>query len=139
MISIKLALTCLVAAGGALFVFNIVWYLLEKKLALLKSVPSAMLEESGAGLFISNFFLQFAFLVALPTVVYSWFYTLVPFYGLRSGVAIAVFLFVMGMVPLAATFILRVKIPLAFALFYLAGYLLRLIVVYGIIAWIYIL
>jgi hypothetical protein len=139
MINQRLLLTALLWAGAALLVFELIWYQIERRLKLLKSVPSRMLEDTGPGFFISKFIMQLAFLVVVPTVAYSWFYVLVPFYGARAGVALAIFIFVLGIVPFAVTVLMRIKLPLSFMLFQMAGYLLKIIIIYGIIAYLYIL
>ena len=137
MINERLLLTALLWAGLALFVFELIWYFLEKRLALLKNLPPQILEDSGLGFFISKYIMQLAFLVVVPTVAYSWFYVLVPFYGVRAGVSMAIFLFVLGIVPFSVTVLMRIKLPLSFMLFQLSGYLLKIIIVYGIIAYLY--
>ncbi len=139
MISVRLLLACLLWAGAALFVFELLWYLLEKKLRLPTRLPPEFLEERGSGYFFSRYLIQLAFLVVLPSVAYSWFYVLVPFYGVRAGVSLALLLFMLGIIPYAATFFLKVKLPLAFTLFQMAGHLLKLLLVYGIISYLYIL
>ena len=139
MISFQLLLTTLFWAGLALLGFEILWYNLENRLSLLKHMPPELLEETGLGYFISKYIMQLAFLVAVPSVAYSWFYVLVPFYGVRAGVGMAVFIFVLGLVPFSVSVLMRIKLPLAFVLFQMAGHLIKTILVYGIIAYIYIL
>jgi hypothetical protein len=139
MISFRLLLAALFWSGLALLIIELIWHFLEKKLALLKNVPSEMLEETGIGLFVSRYIMQLAFLVAVPSVIYSWFYVMVPFYGLRAGVGMAVFIFILGIVPFSVSVLIRIKLPLAFTLFHMAGYLIKTIIVYGIIAYLYIL
>lgn len=139
MISFKLFLACLLAGGAALFVIELVWYFLEKKLDLTARLPVEMVEAMGSGYFISRFVSQFAFLVALPSVIYSWAYVLIPFYGVRAGIVLALYLFIMGIVPFSTVFLMRIKLPLAYTLFQLAGYLIKLLVIYGIIAYLYVL
>jgi hypothetical protein len=137
MISVKLLLACLLWGGAALFVIELIWYFLEKKLNLTAKLPPEMVEAMGSGYFVSRFVSQFAFLVALPAVVYSWAYVLIPFYGLRAGTVLALYLFVMGIVPFSTIYVMRIKIPLAYTLFQLAGYLIKLVLIYGIIAYLY--
>lgn len=139
MISVKLLMTCLLWGGIALFVVELPWYWLEKKLNLTAKLPPDMVEPMGAGYFASRFVSQFAFLVALPSVVYSWAYVLIPFYGVRAGIILALYLFVMGIVPASSAVMMRIKIPLAYTLFQLAGYLIKLVLIYGVIAYIYVL
>jgi hypothetical protein len=137
MINERLLLAALLWAGLALLIFELLWYFLEKRLALLKKLPPQIIEDTGVGFFISKYIMQLAFLVVVPTVAYSWFYVLVPFYGVRAGVSMAIFLFVLGIVPFAVTILMRIKLPLSFMLFQLSGYLLKIILVYGIIAYLY--
>lgn len=139
MISFNLLMASLFWAGLALFVIEILWYLLEKKLALLDSLPRELLEETGVGYFFSKYIMQLAFLVAVPAVAYSWFYVLIPLYGLRAGVGMAIFIFILGLVPFSVSVLMRIKLPLAFVLFQMAGHLLKTIIIYGIIAYLYIL
>ncbi|MCK5127834.1 MAG: hypothetical protein KAR42_16375 [candidate division Zixibacteria bacterium] len=139
MISFQLLLASLLWTGGALLAFELIWYFLEKKLDLLKKLPPGLIEEAGVGYFVSKFVMQFAFLVVVPTAVYSWFYVMVPFYGVRAGIAMALLLFIFGIMPFTVTILMRVKLPVSFILFQLAGYLLKLIMVYGIIGYLYIL
>lgn len=139
MINVRLLLAALFWAGAALFVLEVAWYFLEKKLALLKSLPREILEETGTSFFVSKFVMQLAFLVAVPTVVYSWFYVMIPFYGIRAGVAVAVFIFVLGIIPFATSVLMRIKLPVAFVLVEMTGYLVKIIIIYGIIAYLYVL
>jgi hypothetical protein len=99
MISVQLLLITLFWAGLALLIIELLLTLLEKKLALLDHIPRELLEEISVGYFVSKYIMQLAFLVAVPAVAYSWFYVMVPFYGLRAGVAMAVFIFILGLVP----------------------------------------
>lgn len=139
MISLRLLLACLFWAGLALLIFELIWYFLEKKLKLLAKLPAEFKEATGSGYFFSRFMLNLAFLVVLPSVVYSWFYVLVPFYGTRAGVALAMLVFTLGVIPFSGTVMLRIRVPLSFMLFQLAGHLLKLLLVYGIIAYLYVL
>lgn len=137
MINERLLLAALLWAGLALLIFELLWYLLEKRLTLLRKLPPQIIEDTGIGFFISKYIVQLAFLVVVPTVAYSWFYVLVPFYGVRAGVSMAIFLFVLGIIPFAITILMRIKLPLSFMLFQLSGYLIKIIIVYGIIAYLY--
>lgn len=139
MIRLNLLITSLIWAGGALFIFELIWYQLEKKLDLLHKIPAELLEETGVGYFISKFIMQFAFIVIVPTAAYSWFYVMLPFYGIRSGMAVALVLFILGIMPFTVSILMRVKLPVSYILFQLAGYLLKLLLIYGIIGYLYIL
>ncbi len=139
MISFRLLLACLFWAGLGLFIVELILHILEKQLGLLRRIPSDLLEEPGAGLFVSKFVMQFAFLVTFPAVAYSWFYVLVPFSGIRAGMALALVLFLMGIIPFTVTLLMRIRFPVSYTLFQLAGQLIKLMVVYGIISYLYVL
>jgi len=64
---------------------------------------------------------------------------LVPFYGLQAGIGLAVFIFILGIIPFSVSVLMHVKLPVAFILFQMAGHLLKTILIYGIIAYLYIL
>jgi hypothetical protein len=51
----------------------------------------------------------------------------------------AVFIFILGLVPFSVSVLMRIKLPLAFVLFQMAGHLIKTIIIYGIIAYLYIL
>ncbi|MEE9443345.1 MAG: hypothetical protein V3V99_11840 [candidate division Zixibacteria bacterium] len=137
--SFELLLFSLLWAGISLLIIDYIWYLLEKKLALLNKLPKDILEEISIGYFFSKYIMQLSFLVAVPSAIYSLFYLTLPFYGARAGIAVAFVLFVLGIVPFTISLIMRVKLPLSYVLFQLAGYLIKLVIVYGIIGYIYIL
>lgn len=139
MISLRLLLACFLWGGLALLFFELIWYWVEKKTNLLSRLPASLMEETGIIFFLSRFVMQFGFLVALPTIVYGQLYTLVPFYGTRAGIGMALFLYTLGIVPFAITLLARIKLPLAYVLFQLAGYLIKLTLIYGIIAYLYVL
>jgi len=139
MISLRLLLACFLWGGLALLFFELIWYWAEKKANLLSKLPPSLMEETGIIFFLSRFMMQFAFLVALPTIVYGQLYTLVPFYGVRAGIGMVLFLYVLGVVPFVITLFARIKLPLAYILFQLAGYLVKLTLIYSIIAYLYVL
>lgn len=137
--SFELLIHVLLCAGGSLLIFDFIWYLLEKKLSLLNKLPKELLEEINIGYFFSKYIMELSFLVAVPSAIYSLFYLTLPFYGARAGLAVAFILFVLGIVPFTISLIMRVKLPISYVLFQLAGFLIKLTLVYGIIGYIYIL
>ena len=139
MISSRLLLACFLWGGLALLFFELIWYWAEKKINLLSRLPSSLVEETGVVYFLSKFVMQFGLLVALPTVVYGQLYVLVPFYGTRAGIGMALFLYLLGIVPFVIALLARIKLPLAYVFFQLAGYLIKLTLIYGIIAYLYVL
>ena len=139
MISLNLVLACLIWGGAALVVFEVFWYYLEKRLNLLKHLPAELREASNVGALVSRIVIQMAFMVAMPAIGYAWFYILVPFYGTRAGVGMAIFLFMLGIIPFVMSLLMRIRLPIAFMLFQLAGHLLKMIIIFGIIAYLYVL
>ncbi|MFH1699341.1 MAG: hypothetical protein ABIE07_02040 [Candidatus Zixiibacteriota bacterium] len=137
--SFELLLYALLCAGSSLLIVDYIWYLLEKKLALLNKLPKEILEDVSIGYFFSKYIMQLLFLVAVPSAIYSLFYLTLPFYGARAGIAVAFILFVLGIVPFTISLIMRVKLPLSYVLFQLSGFLIKLVLVYGIIGYFYIL
>jgi len=139
MINMNLVLTSLFWCGLALLVFELIWFGLERSLDLLKKLPSELVEKASWGYFFSRYILQLSFLVLIPTAIYSLFYMLLPFYGTRAGVATALALFVLGIIPFALSIFLRMKLPLSYILFQMAGFLLKLLLIFGIIGYLYVL
>ena len=126
MISFALILYCLLAAGAWLLVISIVLDLVERGLKIRDALPSQLAERYGVGMLLSNFVLESLFYVVVPTLIYSFFYFMIPFSGLRAGMAGTLFAFVLGTAPTIMSLSVRVKIPLPFLLYIMASVLLKL-------------
>lgn len=126
MISIQFILYCFLAAGLYLLVVSIILDWMERGLRLRAYMPQQLLERTGIGAVFSNFIMEALFYVAIPTLVYSFFYYLIPFSGLRAGMAGTLFAFVLGTAPTIMGLSMRVKLPLPYVLFMMLSVLLKL-------------
>jgi hypothetical protein len=136
-ISFELLIWCLLSGAVYLLIVDFLWYRLEKFIPTLIGFPTALLEERGPGWFVSSFIIEFIFFVLLPSVVYGWFYTLIPFSGLRGGIMVGLYLLLFGMMPMALLILFRIKIPVVFMLYQLLGYLIKVIGAMAIIGYLY--
>jgi hypothetical protein len=96
-----------------------------------------MVEKITVGWWILLLLMEFLFYVTIPTVSYSFFYLVVPFSGIRAGLAATLFAFVLGAVPIAMGLSVRVKLPMPYLMFMLLGYLLKLGGALAIIGYLY--
>jgi len=117
MISFSLLLYCAVAAGGYLLAVSAILELVERRLKLTTGLPEGIVEPFGFAAMLTNFVLEAMFFVVVPTLVYSFFFYLIPFTGVRAGMAAAVFAFALGVIPAVLGLTLRVKLPAAYVLF----------------------
>ena len=132
-----LLLYCFLAGGTALFTLSLLMEFISHKLKLLDGIPSEMLEESSSGWFTLNFMMEFLFYVVIPSVGYSFLYMMLPFEGLRVGLAAALFALVMGAIPLVMVLSVRVKLPMAYLTYLLMSYFLKLVTSMSIIGYLY--
>ena len=117
MISFELMLYCLVTAGAYLFFVSMVLDLAERRLKLTRDLPDRMVEPNSLGSVITNFVMESMFLVVIPTIVYGFFYFLIPFSGIRAGMAAALFAFALGVTPTIMAMSMRVRLPMSYLLF----------------------
>ena len=96
MISMKLIVYCVLAAGAYLLVVSIALQLLENKLHLSKPIPAKLLEKPAVGWFIINYVTELLFYVVIPSLAYSLFYVVLPLSGVRAGMAVALVAFTLG-------------------------------------------
>ena len=75
--------------------------------------------------------------MAIPTIVYGFFYYLLPFYGIRAGLASGLFAFAIGTAPAMMGLAVRVKLPMTYLMFILFSSLLKLLGCLGIIGYLY--
>lgn len=78
------------------------------------------------------------FFTLLPGTIYGWLYPLVPFSGLRAGLFLGALLFVLAVAPTLAVY--RIKAPggVEVTLGHLFWLFLKYVVVYGLLAHIYV-
>jgi len=136
-ISTNLLLWCLAAAGVYLLLISAALDFVEKRMRVTQGIPSSMLEAGGLMFFVMNFIMEALFYVAIPSIVYGFFYTILPLSGVRAGLAAALFAFVLGAAPLAVRLSVRLKLPTQFVLFMLVSHLFKLGGSMAIIAYLY--
>jgi len=137
MISGTQMLYCLVSGGVYLLIATLALEFISKKMKLLRGLPSEILEDSGGVWLVLFFIMEFLFFVTIPTVSYSFFYLIVPFSGVKAGMAATLFAFTLGALPLVMSLSVRIKLPMQYLLFLLLGYLIKLGGSLAIIAYLY--
>ncbi len=137
MISFELMLYCVLMSGAYLLTMSFLLDWLERKLKLSSGLPEEIVETTGVGWTLANFTMELLFYVAIPTIVYSFFYYLLPFYGVRAGIASALFAFGLGAVPALIGLAVRVKFPMPYLMYLLFSILLKLIGSLAIIGYLY--
>lgn len=137
MISFELIGYCLLAGAAYLIVIDLIWAKLENLVPVTKYYPPELIEKCNLSWFISAFIIEFIFFVFLPSIIYSWYYTLIPFSGIRGGIAAGMFIVVLGMLPFGLLLLFRLKIPLVFMLYQLLGLLIKAIGTMAIIGYLY--
>ena len=137
MISFELMLYCVLVAGAYLLSMSLLLDWVERKLRLSSGLPAEIVEATGVAWTLANFTMELLFYVAIPTIVYSFFYYLLPFYGVRAGIASALFAFGLGAVPALIGLAVRVKLPMPYLMYLLFSVLLKLIGCLAIIGYLY--
>ena len=137
MVSWKLIVYCVVAAGAYLLVMSFILDYLGRALKLARGVPSELIERGGVALTLANFVMEMIFYVAIPTMAYSFFYFVIPLYGVRAGMAAALLGFGLGAVPTVMSLSLRLKLPAPYLLYILLSVLIKLGGSLSIIAYLY--
>jgi len=137
MIHTTLLLYCFIGGGIALLLLSLLMEFISSKLKLLDGIPNEMLEESSSAWFTLNYLMEFLFYVVIPSVGYSFFYLMLPFEGLRVGLAATLFALVMGAVPLVMVLSVRIKLPMAYLTFLLLSYFFKLVTSMIIIGYLY--
>ncbi len=136
-VSFELLGYCLLFGAIYLLIIDFIWIALERVVPLFGRFPKELLEPKGGGLFVSSFIIEFIFFVLLPSVVYGWFYTVIPFSGVRGGVSAALYLVMFGMIPLSLLLLFRIRIPVVFILFQLLGLTIKVLGVMAIVGYLY--
>ena len=137
MISFELMAYCVLVAGAYLLSVSFLLDWLERRLKLSSGLPEEIVEATGVTWTLANFTMELLFYVAIPTIVYSFFYYLLPFYGVRAGLASALFAFGLGAVPALIGLAVRVKLPMPYLMYLLFSILLKLIGCLAIIGYLY--
>jgi len=136
-VSFKLLGFCIAVGAVYLIIFNLIWNRFEKIVPTLKGFPKEQIEERNSAWFVSNFIIEFIFFVLLPAIIYGWFYTVLPFSGLRGGVSVGLYLFLFGIIPVTTIIMFRIKIPAVYFLFLLVGMFFKVMGAMAIIGYLY--
>ena len=136
-VSFKLLGFCIVVGAVYLIAINLIWNKLEKFVPTLKGFPRDLVEDRNPAWFVSNFIIEFIFFVLLPAIIYGWFYTVLPFSGLRGGISVGLYLFLFGIIPVATIIMFRIKIPAVYFLYLLVGTFFKVIGLMAIIGYLY--
>jgi len=137
MISQSLMIYCLIAGGIYLIIIGGILELIERKLKLSAQIPHELKEEYGISWFIINWILEFLFFVVIPTLIFSFFYIILPLTGLRTGMTIALVAFTLGAVPFVMGMSMRIKLPIPFLLYSLLGFIIKIGGTISIIGYLY--
>jgi hypothetical protein len=136
-VSFELLAYCFIAGGVFIFLFDILWNRLEKYLPTLRHFPCELIEPKDLGAFISTFIIEFIFFVLMPAAAYGMFYTSIPFYGIRGGLAVGIYVVLLGIAPYSMLIIFKVKIPALFMLYQLLGVIIKIFGSMAIIGYLY--
>ena len=136
-VSFKLLGFCFIIGAVYILIIDFIWNKLENYVPTLRGFPKDLIEEKNAAWFVSSFIVEFIFFVLLPAVVYGWFYTVLPFSGVRGGIAVGLYLFLFGYIPLAVIVMFRIKIPAVYFLYQLLGMFIRVLGAMTIIGYLY--
>jgi hypothetical protein len=137
MVSVGLLLACIGAAGVYLLAISILLQQVEGRMGFARGVPPDLLETTGWVWIGFTFIMELMFYVIIPTLAYSFFYVVMPFSGLRAGMAAGLFAFVMGATPALMGLSVRVRLPMPFLLFLLFSVLLKVCGCMILIGWLY--
>ena len=137
MISTEQMIYCFVAGGVYLLLVSMLLEFVIRKLKLLGNFPKELIEDTGLGWMVTFFIMEFLFFVVIPTVTYSFFYLIVPFSGVKAGLAATLFAFTLGAVPTVMNLSIRLRLPMPYLLFTLLGFLFKLGGSMAIIAYLY--
>jgi hypothetical protein len=110
---------------------------LERLIPLFENFPKELIEPKNAVLFIFTFIVEFVFFVFMPAMIFHWFFTVIPFSGFRGGVAVALFLFMLGVIPFAILILFRIKLPVVYLLYQCLCFLIKMTGSLAIIGYLY--
>ncbi len=128
---------CVVGGAVYLLIIDFIWNALERYVPTLQNFPKELIDAKGVTWFVCNYIVELIFFVLMPSVIYGWFYAIIPFSGIRGGVALGLLLLVFGMVPHAILISFRIKLPVVFILFQLLGMLIKICGALAIIGYLY--
>lgn len=132
-----LVVYCIVAGGIYLMLFDLLWSFLERLVPTFAHFPEDLVEKKTFSWYFSNFIVEFIFFVLMPSVIYGWFYSVLPISGMRGGMAVGLYLFFFGMIPLSMLILFRVRLPAVYILYQLAGLFFKVVGAAAIIGYLY--
>jgi len=132
-----LILYCIVAGGLYILLVGLLWSFLERIVPTFTDFPQELVEKKTFSWYFSNFIVEFIFFVLMPSVIYGWFYSVLPISGVRGGVAVGLYLFFFGMIPLSMLILFRVRVPAVYILYQLAGLFFKVVGAAAIIGYLY--
>lgn len=109
----------------------------EKHIPLFDYFPKDLVEPKNFLLFLYTFIIELIFFVFIPANAYYWFYTAIPFSGIRGGVAVSLFLVIIGIIPFAILMQFRIKFPIVFMLYQILAVLIKITGSLAIIGYLY--
>jgi hypothetical protein len=136
-VSFELLAYCLVAGAVYLMVIDFILGRVEKFIPGMEHFPKELIETRNGGWYISSFIIEFIFFVFVPSIAYGLFYTIIPFSGIRGGIACALFLALCGILPTSILLIFKIRIPAVFMLYQIFGILIRVMGTLAIIGYLY--
>jgi hypothetical protein len=118
-------------------IVDFIWNWLERFVPTLRNFPKELIDSKGVTWFACNYIVEFIFFVLMPSVIYGWFYAVIPFSGIRGGLAFGLLLLIFGMIPHAISLSFRIRIPVVFILFQLLGLTIKICGAMAIIGYLY--
>ena len=137
MFSFELIIYCILAAGAYLLVISFVLDFLERKLKLSSDIPEQLVETPAVSWTLINFVMESLFFVVIPTLAYSYFYFVIPFIGIRAGLAAALYAFTIGVAPAVMGLSVRIKLPMPYLLYFMLSMLLKISGCLAVIGYLY--
>ncbi len=125
-LTFELLIYCIVLGGLYLLVFDLIWNMLERIVPIFQGFPKELIEPRSGSLFLYVWLAELIFFVFVPAVIYNWFFSVLPLSGIKGGLSVAMFVFVIGIAPFAMIVLFRIKLPAVFILYHTLGILLKI-------------
>jgi hypothetical protein len=132
---LKLFITTALTATAVLFVVILLQLLFERIFRVTQLIPAEIREERNRLWFALLVVVEAAVYAVGPTLFYFWIYAVLPFFSYRAGVAVGLFLYFFGALPLATAMEMRMKMPGGVMIFTLFFSLLKLVACWATISY----
>jgi len=136
-INFELFIYCIILGAVYLFIIDLIWNWLERFVPTLQNFPKELIDSKGVTWFACNYIVEFIFFALMPSVIYGWFYAVIPLSGIRGGLAFGLLLLIFGMIPHAISLSFRIRIPVVFILFQLLGLMIKICGAMAMIGYLY--